>query len=92
VDPDGDEKARQFTTTSFYRLHILYKKRHGFKASLAVGTDVKLSLCLIKHHLMKTYGGLEVFITSALDESEGSASLPRCCIPGGGGASGTHCV
>jgi hypothetical protein len=24
------------------------------------GKDVKLSLCLIKHHAMKTYGGMEV--------------------------------
>jgi len=35
---------------------------------------VKLSLCLIKYHAMKTFGGMEVylhtFLTSALDGDE----------------------
>jgi hypothetical protein len=41
---------------------------------------VKLSLCLTKHHAMKTYLGVEVklhaFLTSALDAGERSASRP----------------
>jgi hypothetical protein len=40
----------------------------------------KLSLCLAKHHAMKTYWGLEVqlhaFLTSALKGDEWSASRP----------------
>jgi hypothetical protein len=39
---------------------------------------VKLSLCLTKHHAVKTYGGVEVqldaFVTLVLDRSEWSAS------------------
>jgi len=39
---------------------------------------VKLSMCLIKHHAMKTYWGVEVkfqaFLTSSLVEGEWSAS------------------
>jgi len=39
------------------------------------GVKVKSSQCLIKHHAMKTYGGVEVnrqvFPTSALDEVSG---------------------
>jgi hypothetical protein len=46
---------------------------------------VKLSLCLTKHHAMKTYWGMEVqlhaFLTSALDGSEWSASRPDRFTP-----------
>jgi hypothetical protein len=42
--------------------------------------DVKLSLSLIKHHVIQTYGGVEVqmmaLLTSALDTGEQSASRP----------------
>jgi hypothetical protein len=42
---------------------------------------LKLSLCLTKHHAVKTYVGMEVwlhpFLTSALDGDEWSASRPR---------------
>jgi hypothetical protein len=41
---------------------------------------VKLSLCLTKHHAMKTYGGVKVqfyaFLTSVLDGGDWSASPP----------------
>jgi hypothetical protein len=52
---------------------------------------VKSSLCLTKHHAMKAYGGVElylhVFLTSALDGGEWSASrcgrfTPRERVPG----------
>jgi hypothetical protein len=46
---------------------------------------VKLSLCLTKHHAMKTYWGVEVqlhaFLTSALDGGEWSASRPGRFTP-----------
>jgi hypothetical protein len=46
---------------------------------------VKLSLCLTKHHAMKTHWGVEVqlhaFLTSALDGGEWSASRPGCFTP-----------
>jgi hypothetical protein len=39
---------------------------------------IKLSLCLTKHHSMKKYGGVEVYLVAlfalALDEDEWSAS------------------
>jgi len=41
---------------------------------------MKTYLCLIKHHPLKTYGGVEVrfhaFLTLALDGGEQSASCP----------------
>jgi hypothetical protein len=47
---------------------------------------VNLSLCLIKHYIMKTYGGVDVqihvFLTSALVGGEWSASLPGRVTPG----------
>jgi hypothetical protein len=43
------------------------------------GKNVKLSLCLTKHHAMKTYWG--AFLTSALDGGEWSASLPGLFTP-----------
>jgi hypothetical protein len=47
---------------------------------------VKLSLCLIKHYAMKAYEGVDVqihiFLTSALDGGEWSASRPGSFTPG----------
>jgi len=47
---------------------------------------VKLFLCLTKHHAVKAYGGMEVwlhvFLTSALDGDEWSASRPSRFTPG----------
>jgi hypothetical protein len=46
---------------------------------------VKLSLCLTKHHVMKTYWGVEVylhaFLISALDGGEWSTSRPGRFTP-----------
>jgi hypothetical protein len=54
---------------------------------------MKLSLCLIKHHAMKTYGGVEVqlhtFLTSALVGGEWFVSRAGCFTPGER-APGTH--
>jgi hypothetical protein len=47
--------------------------------------NVKLSLCLTKHHSVKTYGGVEeqlLALTSALDAAEWSASRPGRFTPG----------
>jgi hypothetical protein len=47
---------------------------------------VKLSLCLIKYHAMKTYGRMEVqlhaSLTSTLDGGKWSASQPGSFTPG----------
>jgi hypothetical protein len=46
---------------------------------------VKLSLFLIKHHAIKTYGRAEIqlhaFLTSPLDAGEWSAPCTSCFIP-----------
>jgi hypothetical protein len=63
------------------------------KISLTMHNDViprhvrvNLSLCLIKHHAMKTYGGVEVhfhaFLNSVLEGDEWLASRPGRFIPG----------
>jgi hypothetical protein len=47
------------------------------KSNRYTGTNVKFPLCLIKHHAMKKYGGVEVqfhILISALDGGECSAS------------------
>jgi hypothetical protein len=41
---------------------------------------VKLSLCLTKHHAMKKYWGVEVFLISALDG--GQLHTPAALPPG----------
>jgi hypothetical protein len=55
------------------------KKKKNLKGTTGK-CKVKLSLCLIKHHSIKTYGGVEVylhaFLISALDGGEWSASHP----------------
>jgi len=47
---------------------------------------MKRIICLIKHHTMKTCGGMEVqlheFLTSALDGGDWSASPPGRFTPG----------
>jgi hypothetical protein len=47
---------------------------------------VKLSLSLTKHHAIKTYWGVEVylhaFLTSALDEASGQLHAPAALPPG----------
>jgi len=47
-----------------------------------VGVSIKLSLCIIKCHSMKRYGGVEAwlhtFLTLALDGGEWSGSCPGC--------------
>jgi hypothetical protein len=44
--------------------------------------QVNLSVCLTKHHAMRTYGGVEVyfhaFLLSTLDRRQWSASRPGC--------------
>jgi hypothetical protein len=62
-------------------------ERRSFVA-VGVGDNVKvkLSLCLIKHHGMKKYVGVEIyfhtFLTSILDGSEWSASHQGIFTPG----------
>jgi hypothetical protein len=52
---------------------------------------VKLSLCLTKHHVMKTYWGVKVFLTSALGGGEWSTSHPGRFTPRER-APGTHWI
>jgi len=51
-----------------YKVLLLITRRFSFLLK------VELSLCLIKHHVIRTYAGLEVrlhaFLTSGLDTSE----------------------
>jgi hypothetical protein len=58
--------------------------RSAFQWNL-LKVNTKLSLCLIKHHVMKTYWGVDVqlhsFITSALGGGEWSASHPGRFTP-----------
>jgi hypothetical protein len=35
-------------------------KAEFYKEGISIGKKVKLSLCLIKHSAMKTYGGVDV--------------------------------
>jgi hypothetical protein len=44
--------------------------------------EVKLSLCLTNELIMKTYGGVDVILTLALDRGEWSASRPGRVSPG----------
>jgi hypothetical protein len=59
---------------------------HARQVRWAQNACEKLSLCLIKHYAMKTYGGsggiAPPFSTSALDGGEWSASRPGRFIPG----------
>jgi hypothetical protein len=52
---------------------------------LCLGVKVQLSLYLIKHHAMKTYGGVEVqfhvYFTLALDVGDRLASHSGCFTP-----------
>jgi hypothetical protein len=59
-----------------------------------VKVKVQMSLCLTKHHAMKTYwgnGGIAPFLTSALHGGEWSASLPGRFTPRER-APGTHWI
>jgi hypothetical protein len=64
-------------------------------SKVKVKVKVKLSLYLIKHHAMKTYWGVEVYLhvfsTSALDGGEWSASHPGHFTPRER-APGTHWI
>jgi hypothetical protein len=57
--------------------------------------NVSLSLCLSKHHAMKTHVGVKIYVhallTSAVDRGALSASLP-CSFTPGEGALVTHCM
>jgi hypothetical protein len=53
-----------FTYVLFVILYLLV-------ANLNKGKKVKLSLCLTKHHAMKTYWGMELeFLNTELDDGE----------------------
>jgi hypothetical protein len=50
------------------------KTVHALDHSATVTAKLKLSVCLIKHYAMKTYGGVKItflaFLTSALHRGE----------------------
>jgi hypothetical protein len=58
---------------------------HMFSYVYITGQRVELSLCLIKHHAIRTYGGKEVqfhtLLISVLDGSESSAPEPGHLTP-----------
>jgi hypothetical protein len=62
---------------------------HELLCVTVVKVKLKLSLCLTKHHPMKTYGGVEVqlhpFLTSAVGAGESSASRSARFTPWLGG-------
>jgi hypothetical protein len=90
---DGITELSAPTSNSFHTLcrRFSVSARYGLSSGCGwrrrpsdmegkVKVKVELSLCLIKHHAVKTYWGVEVylqaFLTSALDGGEWSASPP----------------
>jgi hypothetical protein len=59
-------------------------KVYDYETKLLTIQQVKLYLCLIKHHGMETYEGVEIqphtFLTSALERGEWSTSCPDCFV------------
>jgi hypothetical protein len=54
---------------------------YNFEVKIILKIKVQLSLCLIKHHATKTYGGMaQPFLTSALDKS-GQLHVPAAIYP-----------
>jgi hypothetical protein len=83
-----------FTTMSS-KCFLLFKFSKPKSAITMVKAKVKLSLCLIKHHAVKMYWGVEghlhTFLASALDGGEWSASRPGRLTPRER-APGTHWI
>jgi hypothetical protein len=61
-----------------YRTLCIKLRLNKHAAYCPTEVNLKLSLCLMKHQVMKTYGGVDVylhtFLTLALDGSEWSVS------------------
>jgi hypothetical protein len=78
---------KQFLHFICLHLYVKFSKLRG------KGEKIKVSLRLIKYHVMKTYGRAEVdfhaFLTLKLNGGEWSTSRPRCFIPEERGCS-TH--
>lgn len=57
-----------------FKLFILYFVHHEYAIAISgKGKSIHFSLC-VKHHATKTYAGVLISLTSALDRLESSAS------------------
>jgi len=82
LNQTGEISAQHDNSVSLTSTLILFSYlRLCFPNYLLPCKNVKLSMCLTKHHTSMTYGGVEtelhVYLSSVLDECEWAASCPQ---------------
>jgi hypothetical protein len=81
---DADRCIQKLSVTNTHEVFqsrgiLIYKL--WFPYSEPTVRPVKLSLCSTKHYAMKAYGGVDIFLTSALVGGQWSASRPGRFTP-----------